>query len=172
MDAEQLIEEVGLVSDALWVGVLRPESLPSIATDLLVRGADTPALRNLAGFDLRPFDPRDAADMFGEVVAETATPIVAAPGRLGRAAHVLATVWSEGVLSSGAILKCFFELAVAMDYPDHEQVMRLYSLEDEWSGEWGRTRAEIEAEVAGIMTALSADRPAVPLVILEAIAQY
>ncbi len=96
VDAEQLIQEVGLVADALWVGALRPESLPLIATNLLVRGADTPALRDLAGFDLRPFDPRDAVDVFGEVVSETATPILAAPDRLDRAAHVLATAWSEG----------------------------------------------------------------------------
>jgi hypothetical protein len=38
-----------------------PECLPQAASELLVDGFDSPALRTLAGIDLSPFDPPDEA---------------------------------------------------------------------------------------------------------------
>lgn len=169
--AEQVISELWLVADLVWAGILLPEVLPTIATDFLVRGADTPALRNLAGFDLQPFDPRDAVDLFAEVLVETHMPTLAADLRLERGAHVLAAAWSEGHICTAAMLKRFYRLAVAMEYPEHDEVMRLYSLDDEWKAGWGRPNAQIEEEVSEIMAVISTGRITPPEGLLVAIAQ-
>lgn len=63
-----------LADDCLWAGVLLPEFLPQVATDLLVQGVDTPALSQVAGLDLWPFDPRDALDRWNQAVDEAGVP--------------------------------------------------------------------------------------------------
>ncbi len=78
----------------------------------------------------------------------------------------------RGCLGTAATLKHFYRLVVELEYPEHDEVMRLYSLDDEWEGKWGHTRAEIEAEMTGIMTTLSAGRPKVPSAVLKAIIQF
>lgn len=58
---------------ALWqTGHLYPEQLPDIATDLLVGGADSPALRELAG--LRLPTRADAEPVMARVLSELGVP--------------------------------------------------------------------------------------------------
>jgi hypothetical protein len=99
-----------------------------------IRGADTPALCSLAGLDLGHFDPRDASDIFGQVIAETAALTRPLPQRLDSAAQMLGLAWTVAGLHAEAALKRFYRLAVAMDYPNHDEVMRLYGLDDKWEG--------------------------------------
>lgn len=168
--ADQLANELGVVDDALWAGVLLPESLPSIATDLLARGADTPSLRLLAGLDLAPFDPRDARDLFLDTLSETSTRARPIPDRVEAAAHLLAVAATTRGLTTQATLHRFYLLAVATDYPEDDEVMRLCGLDDEWIGGWGRTRPEIEAEVRGITTAIASRHQPPPPAVLDAVA--
>lgn len=166
---EQLAALLGIVDDALWAGVVFPEFLPSIATDLLVRGADAPGLRLLAGLDLTPFDPREARATFLEVLSTASVPVRPITARVESAAHVLATAATRGDLTAQDTLRRFDRLAVAADYPDHDEVMVLYGLNDEWIGRWGRSRADIEAEVHDITTTIASRHEPPPGVVIDAV---
>lgn len=172
-----LVEEAQLggvlevVDCAVWAGVLFPEHLPSIATHLLAEGADTPALRSLAGLDLEPFDPRDARDVFLDVLAETATPERSRIERVEAAAYAVALATSSGLMSIGDALRRYYRLAVSTEYPDHDEVMRLYGLDDEWAGGWGRSQSEIEDEVSALVTAIVSRHDPVPLAVVEAVSR-
>jgi len=163
------VNDLWLGADLIWAGVLRAELLPSVAAEFLARGLDTPALRELAGLDLQPFDLRDATDLYADAVAETSMPSSPEDLRLRRVAHVLAVSWASGRVSTPAALKHFYRLAVWLDYPEDAAVMRLYALDDEWNGGWGQTREQIEHEVSVLMASLSAGHPPVPEALVDAI---
>ncbi|MCP4968394.1 MAG: hypothetical protein GY926_24570 [bacterium] len=59
------------VAMAQWqLGLLRSDALPDVATEMLVLGYDSPAIVELAGLNLGPFDPRDASDLWPQALAE------------------------------------------------------------------------------------------------------
>jgi len=87
--------------------------LPDLATFLLVEGLDSPSLRDLAGLNLEPFDPRDAGALFDLVVGELGyRPILLADAYEwclivaawavveGRVGPHDATVWFERLVAS------------------------------------------------------------------------
>lgn len=171
VEETQLRWVLEVVDCAVWAGVLLPEHLPSIATHLLADGADTPALRWLAGMDLAPFDPRDARASLLDVLAETATPERSRFERVEAAAYAVSVATTSSLLSTGDALRRFSRLAVANEYPDHDEVMRLYGLLDEWVGGWGRSHAAIETEVSGLLAAIASRHDPVPSVVVEAVAR-
>lgn len=115
-------------------GGLRSEDLPGLATDALVRGIDSPALRMLAGQDAS--DVRDSADLFRRVLTElnislpdadqarwrlvrmTAQRIV--DGRINAAAGA-SEIWSTGYLyvQDSGDLRIFVGLCSVLD--DHPE---------------------------------------------------
>jgi hypothetical protein len=62
------VDSVELAVLRLAVGEQPSEELPAIATDALVRGLDSPTLRQAAG--VSPRDVHDAEDLFRAAVAE------------------------------------------------------------------------------------------------------
>jgi hypothetical protein len=60
--------DVGLVAAEFVSGQLPPERMPRVATDLLVAGLDSPALRVAAG--LEGADPHEQRAAFGEALEE------------------------------------------------------------------------------------------------------
>lgn len=160
---------LSVVRDGLRFGVLLPEHLPRIATELLTCGADTPALRRLAGLDLGPFDPRDALELFWDVLLDLGIDD-GQDAAVGVAARLLGTAAQVHRLSTGDVLRRFYRLAVAADYPnDHEAVMRLYGLDDEWNGGWGRTREQIESEVSAVLAEIG-EVDELPVTVTNAVA--
>jgi hypothetical protein len=144
---ETLRQALADADAAVWAGVVMPERLPAIATRLLVQGADSPALRELAGLDLAPFDPRDALDLLGSLLDESGVTIEPIADRTRRAAQVLAAAMLANLVSTPDSLHLFQRMAVAADYPNDPEIMALYGLDNEWSGGWGRQHEEIETEV-------------------------
>lgn len=169
MESAALASTLELVDAALWAGVVYPERLPSIATWLLAEGADTSTLRVLAGLDLAPFDPREARDLFLDLLAETSVERLAVKVRVERVAHLLAVAHQNRKLSTAAMFSRFHQLALAADYPDHYEVMYLYGLEDEWRGAWGRTRPEVEAGACQMTGRLVLRRPLPPIGVVNAV---
>lgn len=164
------LSDLVLADDCLWAGVLYPDFLPEVATDLLVRGLDTPALRELAGLDLEPFDPREARDLWETVTREVGVPDRDRGARVVSAAQALAASASTRSLPTDVVLRRFFCLTLAGDYPDDSDLMRLYGLDDEYRDDWGRSRAEIEIEVKGLLARLSARAQPPSPVLIEAVA--
>ena len=141
---------VELVDAAVWAEVIRPDRLPAIATELLVAGADSPALRTLAGADVGPHDHRDVLDAFAALVGELGVTRASVRRRTAMVTHLIAVALADGVVAPPDALPAFSRLAIAAEYPDDEDLMRLYGLEDEWAGRWGRLRGDIEKEVLAI----------------------
>jgi hypothetical protein len=80
-----------------WLGSILPEAMPSIATNMLMEGYDSPALREVAGLSARD-DPRDIRDSFQQALAELN---VWLPDRLAAQRHATAVI--AGDLSSGQL---------------------------------------------------------------------
>ncbi|MEV5826042.1 hypothetical protein AB0L25_10735 [Spirillospora sp. NPDC052242] len=55
-------------------GELAPEALPLIGAEALARGVDSPALRQLAGYNARD-DVRDIQDLYLAAMAELGLPM-------------------------------------------------------------------------------------------------
>jgi hypothetical protein len=158
---DSLVETLADAASAVWCGLILPESLPSIATQLLVEGADGVALRELAGLDLAPFDPRDAYDLLGEILEQAHVSVDGLLDRARRALALVAAALVRGNLESRGALRLIDLIVVATGYAD-TPAMALYGLSDEWDGGWGRTRDEInqDLEAAARSIADAAPTPA------------
>lgn len=165
MESDEFRSTLALVDTAVWAGVIFPEHLPSIATSLLSDETDTPTLRALAGLDLEPFDPRDARDSFRDLLAESSIEPLPIEKRVDAAAKLISFAYQQGRLTTSRLLRRFQQLAIASDYPDHDEVMRLYALDDEWRGEWGRTRDEMEADALELTGRLAIPPPPLDVLI-------
>lgn len=91
-----------------------PESLPGIAAQGLQEGTDSPSLRLLAG--IKPFDPRDARDLFNRAMVELG--ISMQPYE----AAIIAARWLAGQCLNGALSPrdaCSRIWRVYMSIPDH-----------------------------------------------------
>lgn len=124
---------LGLTSALLDVGILLPEALPGIATQMLVDGLDTPALREMAGLDLAPYDPRDARDIFVRVLEEADQPLVTGAQAVTVATAFLAAMVMAGRMPEQDATHCFYLLAIATEYSaTPPALMHMYSLDDDW----------------------------------------
>lgn len=131
MNPEPTLAE--LVLSASRSGLLVPESLPKVATELLENGFDSPKLRDLAGLDLSPFDFRDALDLLDQVVIELELPDQLIEQRLTLAAALIAYQCVSGILRPRMVTKSFYSLAVNEDYPRQPpEIMEFFLLDDEW----------------------------------------
>jgi hypothetical protein len=168
--SDGLRNTLAITDAAVWAGVIMPEGLPTIATDLLAHGEDSPHLRTLAGLDLEPFDPRDAREMFDEVLAEHAVTPADQGWRVQAAAHLIATVLVANVMTVDRALDLFTHLANVAGYTDDPDVIRLCSLEDELRGRRGRSRGEIESEARELAAVIARRDKPPSVVLMEAVA--
>jgi hypothetical protein len=114
-------------------GILIPESLPKVATELLVNGVDSPALRELAGLDLSSFDFRDGLDLLDQAVVEMALAEPSIEERLTLTAALIAYQCTSGALSPRQVTRRFYSFAVHEDYPtEPPEIMEFYQLDDGW----------------------------------------
>ena len=86
--------DIDLAQALYTIKRLPGEDLPKIAVDLLVRGADTAAVRELAG--LQQPTLRDAGTLFEKVLSELGCPSMS----IARAAQVIARDLARRVLAS------------------------------------------------------------------------
>ncbi|UOQ88146.1 hypothetical protein MUN74_12705 [Agromyces endophyticus] len=98
-----MADETGLLEIAAWkmaVGRLATESLPELATEALVSGWDSPALRTLAGQS--PSDVRDSADLFRLALSELDVELPDAETAEWRLARHVAGMIVAGTLSGAS----------------------------------------------------------------------
>jgi hypothetical protein len=89
VERDELLRTLAFADAGMWGGIIFPEKLPAIAADLLVRGADSPTLRELAA-DLEPVDPRDIRDLYQHLIEETEAPTLELGERVEVASQLLA----------------------------------------------------------------------------------
>jgi hypothetical protein len=97
-----------------------PEQLPGAATRLLVDGYDSPVLRDLAGLDLGPCDPRDARDAFNALLEEQGYAVESDVERTTRASLLLATAIAERLITIEVGLNHFAQLYAATGIRDDD----------------------------------------------------
>ena len=160
---------VRLADAAVWAGAILPRQLPKIASEMLSIDMDSPVLRRLAALDLAPFDPRDARDGLDELLGESGVQRFPIGERIDQVAHLVATAYDSGRLTTSDMFGLFHQLALAGDYPDNYEVMYLYGLEDEWRSDWGRLTAEVEEDARKKTRSLALRRPPPPACLVDAV---
>lgn len=154
-----LVERTLRATDAtLWAGLVTTDQLPVVGAALLADGVDTPSLVLLAGLDLSPFEPRDARELFEAVLAEAAIKRPTVEERIGLVCQAVGSLYSQGRLNIGRAWYLCAEFAIPSDHTHHD-VVRLYSLQDEWEGSWGRPKREVEAEVHELIVGMAEGEP-------------
>jgi hypothetical protein len=133
---------------ATWrSGILMPECLPQAATELLVQGFDSPALRTLAGIDLGPFDPREATDLPEGAITELWIAEPSPRERLELASAILAHQCLAGDVLPRRTTHRFYLLAVHEGYPkEPTELMEFYMFDDDWDS-GVVPNAQVEQEV-------------------------
>lgn len=157
------------IDAALWAGIVFPEHLPNIAAELLAAGADSPALRALAGADLEPTDPRDTRDLFLTLLDEQGTPELGVDGRVQVAAQLVAVAVVAHRIGLKEGVRRVSGLVMAARYPDNPDLMGLFGIGDEWEGGWGRSQVELEAEVRETFNRLSQGAGPAPAFLIDAV---
>lgn len=169
MTSEPTLAELVIASSQS--GLLIPESLPKVATELLEDGMDSTSLRDLAGLDLSPFDFRDALDLLDNAVAELALPDQSTDQRLTLAAALIAYQCVSGTLRPRMVTKRFYSLAVTEDYPrDPPEIMEFFLLDDEWDSiPWKSDEMDerIKGRAVALLQRLGLDRWTPPQAILD-----
>lgn len=128
-------------------GILFPEALPGIATQLLVDGHDSPSLRDLAGLDLAPYDFRDAADLLERIIPEMGIDEPSISRRLEIAAAILAYQCVANEISPRRTTHRFYSLAVREQYPkEPKEIMEFFILDDSWDTV-PLTSGELDSEI-------------------------
>lgn len=122
-----------VLSSAWRSGLVLPEALPLVATEFLVSGLDSPALRDLAGLDLAPFTAGEAADLVEKVFDEMGVAQPAEVQRLEIASALLLHEYQVGTRTARQTTRAFYHLAWRESYPSEPpELMDLYQLDDAW----------------------------------------
>jgi hypothetical protein len=117
------------IAEALhYVGCLPREELPTLATELLVAGADSPALRRLAGITGPELD--EAAECFTRVLHELGRAGIKKHEAVRRLALDLARAVTSGTLPRKAAAERGAQLARTLDY--EKMFWPLYLAEDHY----------------------------------------
>ncbi len=169
MERKELLRTLAFADAGLWGGIIFPEKLPAIAADLLVRGVDSPTLRNLAGADLEPVDPRDIRDLYQQLIDEAEAPTLELHDRVVMASQLLAAAVETGRLTVLESLVWFERLAIIARYPDIGDLMAMYSLKDELDGSWGRTAQDIEREASNTARRIAARSDVIPAAVVATV---
>ena len=159
--------ELETLKAGLAHGVLAPDALPEVATTWMTRNVPGNALVHLAGLDVGHIpDPNDARDLIGEVFDELghgAPPTQSAE----LAANLLAELVLSQVITPRECAARFYLLAISVDYEhSYPEAMKLFGVDDEWLGGWGRTVDQLEGATISLAKALVA-RAAPELGLLE-----
>jgi len=91
-------EPLEIAAWRLSVGLHRSEDLPSIATDALVRGIDSPSLRELAG--QAPRDVRESVDLFVAALDELGIDMPTEQDALWKLAQLTAAQITSGAINA------------------------------------------------------------------------
>lgn len=137
------------VAVSLVLEVLAVERVPWWAAQWLAAGHDGTALRELAG--LNGTDPHAVRDLLPAALAEIgiqlpSTRLAAATESFRDLAEMLVTRRADPQW----VIQRVEQIIVQTHYDDEVlnlPLSRLYGLNDEWDGGWGRTRAQLKAEV-------------------------
>ena len=136
---------------AVWLvlGMLAVERMPWWAAQWLADGHDGQALRELAGLNGK--DSHAVRDLLPMALAEMGVKIL--PTRLAAVTASFRDL-AEMLVSRRAdpqwVVKRVEQIIVQAQYDDdvlNLPLGRLYGLDDEWEGGWGRTSADLKAEV-------------------------
>jgi hypothetical protein len=158
MQTHDWLTTLEVIDAAQWAGILFPD-LPYVAAELLAAGADSPALRGLAGADLEPADPRDFRDAFLSLLDEQAIPEPPVERRVQLAAQLLAVVVASRRIGLKEGVRRLSRLVVATRYPSNPDLMALYGLSDEWGAGWGSPTAALEEEARETFERLARQAP-------------
>jgi hypothetical protein len=135
---------------AVWFVLgLAVERAPWWAAQWLAEGHDGTALRDLAGLNGK--DPHAVRDLLPAALTEMgielpSTRVAAAT----EAFHDLAQMLVSRRTDARSVVQWVEQILVRAEYDDELFRMPLgclYGLDDEWEGGWGRTPAELKAEV-------------------------
>lgn len=159
------------VNYALRARLLFAENLPEIATDLMADGADSPAMRVLAGLDLSPVDPRDARDQFMKVLNDFGLASPPPADHAEAIAALLSSAYLDGRISLHRLLRLSSLAAVELDYPDQTEIMLFYGISDEWGSGWGRSDDELKEVITTAASKLAQKYPTPSEHVLRAIAK-
>jgi hypothetical protein len=131
------------------LGNLATERVPWWAAHWLAEGHDGTALRELAGLDGK--DPHDVRDLLPAALAEAgATPPASQVAAATEVFRDLAEMLLSRRAEAQSVARRVEEILVRVHYDDglfRQPLGHLYGLDDEWDGGWGRTPAELTAEV-------------------------
>jgi hypothetical protein len=134
------------------------EDLPALATDALVEGLDTPTLRILAGEPSTSFAAFDNRDLFRKVLQELGREPFSREDALWELTRFRCWQILQGLVTpidgAGRIER------LVSEKPYHRIVDWFVGFCDEWGAGWGRTNAEIEAEILTVARrVVAADGP-------------
>jgi hypothetical protein len=131
-------ESVLTVLISLWRDqLLDSDSLPDVATELLVEGIDSPALRDLAGLDLSPHDPRDARECLMRLFDELDVSEPDLSTRIQVASSLIGSEYAAGRLTARQVTRYFYLLSGKWEYPhDPPEIMSLADLHSAWDERW------------------------------------
>lgn len=128
------------------------QDLPRLATDALVAGWDTPTLRVLAGESPDAF-PQDLGDMFARVLRELGRPVpTPLDARLAFSRYLAWMILTNRVTPLDGAKR--MERIHFWEQPEVQALAHFSSLVDEWEGQWGRSRADVENEIRRTARAL------------------
>jgi hypothetical protein len=137
------------VAVSLVLEILAVERAPWWAAQWLAEGHDGQALRELA--DLNGTDPRAVRDLLPAALAEMGIELPST--RLAAATESLRDL-ADMLVSHRAdprwVIQRVEQIIVQAHYDDEVLNLplgRLYGLDDEWEGGWGRTPAQLKAKV-------------------------
>lgn len=117
--------------------LLDPDLLPEIATSLLVEGIDSPALRELAGLDLAPHDPREATECLNRVFEELQFSEPDLQTRICASSRLIGSEFMAGRLKARQVTRTFYLLGREWEYPSEPpEVMSLFDLDSAWDERW------------------------------------
>jgi hypothetical protein len=139
----------GAVAVWLVLGMLAVERTPWWAAHWLAEGHDGEALRELAGLNGK--DPRAVHDLLPTALGEMGVGLP--PTYLAAATESFRDL-AEMLVSRRAdprwVVKRVEQIIVRVQYDEdvlNLPLGHLYGLDDEWDGGWGRTPAQMKAEV-------------------------
>lgn len=138
------MEPLEVAALRLAAGMLHAERLPDLATDALVRGLDSPALRELAGTS--PLDVRDGQDLFVLALDQLGIPVLDEQQALRQL-----VIYTAGRIVTGELMPydgAHWIWVEAFTSDMQDDTASFAGLASEWE-EHPSDRLEIEAEIVG-----------------------
>jgi len=119
------VDDVEVIDAALAANLFGSDALPDLAAWLVASGRESGPLVELAGLDLEPFDPRDAAEPWATSVQELRGERIAAVDGADLVARVVATAWVSGVVDDARgfeLLARIGRVALRLSEPERDRL--------------------------------------------------